>query len=192
MRKLACQPKPPKGAKAGGAEGDRTPDLLIANEALSQLSYGPFRAGGTRVPGPWEGCHLGPGSRTVKDRPWIAPGRACLGQDDPVNVRVANVPDKTDMRPLLEVIIYLLWAYWYIVIAAVILSWLIAFNVVNTRNQIVAMIADFLYRLTEPVFRPIRQFMPNLGGIDFSPLIVLLILYVIERSIVLYIYPNVF
>ncbi len=96
------------------------------------------------------------------------------------------------MRPLLEVIIYLLWAYWYVVIAAVILSWLIAFNVVNTRNPIVATIADFLYRLTEPVFRPIRQFMPNLGGIDFSPLIVLLILYIIERSIVLYIYPNVF
>jgi YggT family protein len=96
------------------------------------------------------------------------------------------------MRPLLEVIIYLLWAYWYVVIAAVILSWLIAFNVVNTRNQIVAMIADFLYRLTEPVFRPIRQMMPNLGGIDFSPLIVLLIIYIIERSIVLYIYPNVF
>jgi YggT family protein len=96
------------------------------------------------------------------------------------------------MRPLLEVIIYLLWAYWYVVIAAVILSWLIAFNVVNTRNQIVAMIADFLYRLTEPVFRQIRQFMPNLGGIDFSPLIVLLILYIIERMIVLYIYPNVF
>src|SRR5690242_13113574 len=97
-----------------------------------------------------------------------------------------------DMRPLLEVIIYLLWAYWYIVIAAVILSWLIVFNVVNTRNHIVAMISDFLYRVTEPVFRPIRQLMPNLGGIDFSPLIVLLILYVIERSIELYIYPNVF
>jgi YggT family protein len=96
------------------------------------------------------------------------------------------------MRPLLEVIIYLLWAYWYVVIAAVILSWLIAFNVVNTRNPIVAMIADFLYRVTEPVFRPIRAFMPNLGGIDFSPLIVLLIIYIIERSIVLYIYPNVF
>ena len=96
------------------------------------------------------------------------------------------------MRPLLEVIIYLLWAYWYIVIAAVILSWLIVFNVVNTRNHIVAMISDFLYRVTEPVFRPIRQLMPNLGGIDFSPLIVLLILYVIERSIELYIYPNVF
>ena len=96
------------------------------------------------------------------------------------------------MRPLLEVIIYLLWAYWYIVIAAVILSWLIVFNVVNTRNHIVAMISDFLYRITEPVFRPIRQLMPNLGGIDFSPLVVMLIIYVITRSIELYIYPYVF
>jgi YggT family protein len=98
---------------------------------------------------------------------------------------------QTEMRPFLEVIIILLDFYWYVVIAAVILSWLIAFNVINTRNQIVAMIADFLYRATEPVFRPIRQLMPNLGGIDFSPLIVLLIIYVIERSIVLYVYPNV-
>ncbi len=97
-----------------------------------------------------------------------------------------------DMRPILEVIIFLLNAYIYIIIAAVIVSWLIAFNVINTRNQIVAMIVDFLYRVTEPVFRPIRQLMPNLGGIDFSPLIVLLIIYVIERSIELYIYPNVF
>jgi len=88
------------------------------------------------------------------------------------------------MRPLLEVIIYLLWAYWYVVIAAVILSWLIAFNVVNTRNQIVAMIADFLFRLTEPVFRPIRQMMPNLGGIDFSPLIVLLAINVLRKLLV--------
>ncbi len=96
------------------------------------------------------------------------------------------------MRPILEVIIFILNAYIYVIIAAVIVSWLIAFNVINTRNQIVAMIVDFLYRVTEPVFRPIRQFMPNLGGIDFSPLIVLLIIYVIERSIELYIYPNVF
>jgi len=96
------------------------------------------------------------------------------------------------MKPILEVILFLLNFYMYIVIAAVILSWLIAFNVINTRNQFVAMIADFLYRLTEPVFRPIRSMMPNLGGIDFSPLIVLLIIYVIERSIQLYIYPYVF
>ena len=80
------------------------------------------------------------------------------------------------MRPILDVILILLDMYMYVVIAAVILSWLIAFNVINTRNQIVAMIADFLYRVTEPVFRPIRNFLPNLGGIDFSPLIVLLII----------------
>jgi YggT family protein len=100
--------------------------------------------------------------------------------------------DPPAMRPILEVIMYILNAYIYIVIAAVIVSWLIAFNVINTRNQVVAMIVDFLYRITEPVFRPIRNMMPNLGGIDFSPLIVLLLIYVIERSIQLYIYPYVF
>src|SRR5689334_6744657 len=97
----------------------------------------------------------------------------------------------TDMRPLPEVIIILLNIYWWIVIIAVIMSWLIAFNVVNTRNQIVGMIADFLYRLTEPVFRPIRNLLPSVGGIDFSPLIVLLIIYVLERYIRDYIYPYV-
>jgi YggT family protein len=95
------------------------------------------------------------------------------------------------MRPLLDVILILLDFYTYIIIAAVILSWLIAFNVINTRNQIVAMIADFLYRVTEPVFRPVRNFLPNLGGIDFSPLIVLLIVYVVRRYISDYIYPYV-
>ncbi|HYW61535.1 MAG TPA: YggT family protein [Xanthobacteraceae bacterium] len=96
------------------------------------------------------------------------------------------------MRPLLEVILILLNLYWWIVIIAVIMSWLIAFNVVNTRHQIVGMIAGFLYSITEPVFRPIRALLPHVGGIDFSPLIVLLIIYVIQRSIVLYVYPNVF
>jgi YggT family protein len=119
-----------------------------------------------------------------------ASGRPCLEHPDPLNVRVTNVRTN-HMRPFLEVIIYLLNFYWYVVIAAVIMSWLIAFNVVNTRNHIVGMISDFLYRLTEPVFRPIRELMPSLGGIDLSPLIVLLIIYLIERSIELYIYPNV-
>ena len=75
---------------------------------------------------------------------------------------------------------------------AAILSWLIAFNVVNTRNQFVGMVSDFLYRITEPALRPIRQFMPNLGGIDISPLILFLIIIFIERVIINYIYPNVF
>ncbi|HLH89488.1 MAG TPA: YggT family protein [Xanthobacteraceae bacterium] len=96
------------------------------------------------------------------------------------------------MKPLLEVLLMLLNIYWWIVIIAVIVSWLIAFNVINTRHPAVNMIVDVLYRLTEPVFRPIRNVMPNFGGLDLSPLVVLLIIYVIERSIVLYVYPNVF
>ena len=95
------------------------------------------------------------------------------------------------MRALFLVIDLALEIYIWIVIAAAIFSWLVAFNVVNTRNQIVGMIADFLYRLTEPVFRPIRNLLPSVGGIDFSPLIVLLIIYVLERYIRDYIYPYV-
>jgi YggT family protein len=96
------------------------------------------------------------------------------------------------MRALLEVILIALQLYMYLVIAGAILSWLIAFNVVNTRHQLVAMISDFLYRITEPVLRPIRQFMPNLGGIDLSPVILFFIIIFIEKVIVTYIYPYVF
>jgi YggT family protein len=96
------------------------------------------------------------------------------------------------MRALLDVIVILLQLYIYLLIAAAVLSWLVAFNVVNTRNQFVAMIGDFLYRVTEPVLRPIRNMMPNLGGIDISPVILILIIILIEKLIYYYIYPNVF
>ena len=96
------------------------------------------------------------------------------------------------MRALFLVIDLALQLYVWIVIAAAILSWLIAFNVVNTRNQFVAMIGDFLYRLTEPVLRPIRNMLPNLGGIDISPVILILIIIFIRYVIALYILPNVF
>ena len=69
---------------------------------------------------------------------------------------------------------------------------LIAFNVVNTRNQVVAMITDMLYRLTEPLLRPIRSMLPNLGGIDVSPVILILLILFLENVIIRYIYPNVF
>jgi YggT family protein len=95
------------------------------------------------------------------------------------------------MKPLIQVLIYLLDFYWWIVIAAVVVSWLIAFNVINTRHQAVAMITDVLYRLTEPVFRPIRNLMPNLGGLDLSPLIVLLIIFVLRSWLQDYILPVV-
>ena len=95
------------------------------------------------------------------------------------------------MRALLDVILLALDLYTYVVIAAVILSWLIAFNVVNTRNQFVAAVAEFLYRITEPLLAPIRSFMPNLGGLDISPIILILIIMFIQRVITYYIYPNV-
>jgi YggT family protein len=96
------------------------------------------------------------------------------------------------MRALLEVILYALQIYIYLLIAAAVLSWLIAFNIVNTRNQAVSMVADFLYRVTEPALRPIRSIMPNLGGIDISPVILILLIIFIEKVIIDYIYPNVF
>jgi YggT family protein len=67
--------------------------------------------------------------------------------------------------------------YVFIIIIGAVLSWLVAFDVVNTRNRLVAMILEFTYRLTEPALRPIRSVLPNLGGIDISPIILLLILW---------------
>ena len=55
------------------------------------------------------------------------------------------------------------------------MSWLVAFGVVNIRNQFIRMVVDMLYRLTEPVLRPIRRMLPNLGGVDISPVVLLLI-----------------
>ena len=80
------------------------------------------------------------------------------------------------MRSLLWLIDTLLMLYVYLLIASAILSWLVAFNVVNVRNPVVAQIGDFLYRVTEPALRPIRRFLPSLGGIDVSPVILILLL----------------
>ena len=91
------------------------------------------------------------------------------------------------MRALLDVILIALNIYMWIVIAAVILSWLVAFNVVNTRHPFVANVAEFLYRITEPALRPIRNLLPNLGGIDISPIIVILIIFFIQSVII----PNI-
>ena len=95
------------------------------------------------------------------------------------------------MRAILDIVIIILDLYVWLLIASAILSWLIAFNVVNTRNQFVAAVAEFLYRITEPVLAPIRRFMPNLGGLDISPIILILLIMFIQRVIAYYIYPNV-
>jgi YggT family protein len=91
------------------------------------------------------------------------------------------------MRELLGFISLLLTLYIYVLIAAAVLSWLIAFNVVNTRHPFVGMVAEFLYRVTEPVLRPIRKRLPNMGGIDISPIIVIIIIWFIQLVII----PNI-
>ena len=95
------------------------------------------------------------------------------------------------MRAILDVILIALQIYVWLLIASAVLSWLIAFNVVNTRNQFVATVGEFLYRITEPVLAPIRNLMPNLGGLDISPIILILIIMFIQRVITYYVYPNV-
>ena len=70
--------------------------------------------------------------------------------------------------------------YVWLLIASVVLSWLIAFNVINTGNRLVYELQNFLYRVTEPLLRPIRNILPNLGGIDLSPLVLILALYFVR------------
>jgi YggT family protein len=87
------------------------------------------------------------------------------------------------LAPFIEVILMLLSFVWWVIIASVVASWLVAFGVVNTRNDVVYRILDILNRVTDPIFRPIRRFVPPMGGLDLAPMIVLLIIYVVQREI---------
>jgi YggT family protein len=87
------------------------------------------------------------------------------------------------MNPFLWLVDTLITLYIWILIAAAVLSWLIAFNVVNARNPIVANVGEFLYRITEPALRPIRNMLPNLGGIDISPVILIIGLLFLKQFI---------
>jgi YggT family protein len=89
------------------------------------------------------------------------------------------------MAPLIGFVVLVIDLYIWVVIASAILSWLVAFNVVNMNNRFVLSIADMLYRLTEPALRPIRNILPNLGGIDISPVILILILLFIRDVVLL-------
>ncbi len=92
------------------------------------------------------------------------------------------------MQALIEVLLIVIEIYIYLLVAMAILSWLIAFNVVNTRNRFVAMVVDFLYRITEPALRPLRRIIPSIGGIDISPAVLILILIFVQRLIVTNLY----
>ncbi|MEI9927416.1 MAG: YggT family protein [Sphingomonas sp.] len=92
---------------------------------------------------------------------------------------------------LLDIIQVLLTVIWWIIVIQAILSWLIAFNVINTYNEFVRSIWIALQRMTEPLYRPIRRILPDFGALDFSPLVVLIILYILMYVVIprLYVTP---
>lgn len=85
------------------------------------------------------------------------------------------------MQSLLDLISAIIQLYTFIIIGQVIVSWLVSFNVINMTNQFVYMVSNTLYRATEPALQPIRRFIPNLGGLDVSPVILLLLLYFVQN-----------
>ena len=95
------------------------------------------------------------------------------------------------MHAVLHLVLLVIRIYIWLLIASAVLSWLIAFNVVNTRNPIVNSVGEFLYRVTEPLLRPIRNLMPNLGGIDVSP-VILIIGLLFLRQLIFWLYIRLF
>jgi YggT family protein len=96
------------------------------------------------------------------------------------------------MRAILDVTLQALDLFSLLIIVSVVSSWLVAFNVLNMRNNIVRALVEGLYRVTEPAMRPIRRRLPDFGGMDLSPVVLLLLIMLIERVINYYIYPYVF
>ena len=90
------------------------------------------------------------------------------------------------MEPFVNLLYRILDVYYYILIINIILSWLIAFNVLNTYNRFVGMILYATQRLTNPLLNPIRRFLPNLGGLDISPIVLILLIFFIKDSLRVY------
>ena len=93
------------------------------------------------------------------------------------------------MIAIFYLVLQILKIYSYIVIANVVISWLVAFNVLNTQNRFVYSILDFTYRLTEPFLNRIRRYLPNLGAFDISPIILLMFIWIIQMCMEYYIRP---
>ena len=96
------------------------------------------------------------------------------------------------MIAIFYLVLQILKLYSYVVIANVLISWLIAFNILNTQNRFVYSILEFSYRLTDPLLNKIRRFLPNLGTLDISPIVLLLLIWFIEMCMKLYIAPIIF
>jgi YggT family protein len=96
---------------------------------------------------------------------------------------VRNKRASAAMNALGSLLVSAIQIYIWLLVGSALLSWLLAFNVLNPRNQVVYTIADFLHRVTEPALRPIRRFVPNLGGIDISPVVLILLLIFVQNLI---------
>ena len=92
------------------------------------------------------------------------------------------------MRAVLDVVLLALQSYVWILIASAVLSWLIAFNVINTHNDFVGQLWYVLDRITEPLYRPFRRIMPDFGGLDLTPMVVLILLIIMQQAVMPYLY----
>ena len=95
------------------------------------------------------------------------------------------------MIAIFYLVLQILKLYYYVVLANVLISWLVAFNVLNTQNKFVYSILEMTYRLTDPILNRIRRFLPNLGSLDISPVILLVLIWFIEMCMHLYIKPMI-
>lgn len=89
---------------------------------------------------------------------------------------------------LLDILSILLNILWWIIIVQAVMSWLIAFNVINTHNDFVGQLWHVLDRITEPLYRPFRRIMPDFGGIDLTPMVVLILLIILQGPVMAYLY----
>ena len=87
------------------------------------------------------------------------------------------------LAPFFEALYFALNLVWWLIIISVVASWLVAFGVINTRNTTVYRILDMLNRATEPLYRPIRRIIPPMGGLDLAPMVLILIIYILQREI---------
>ena len=96
------------------------------------------------------------------------------------------------MIAIFYLVLQILKLYSYVVITNVIISWLVAFNVLNTHNRFVYSILELSYKLTEPMLNKIRRFLPNLGTLDISPVILLVLIWFLQTCMYLYLAPILF
>lgn len=92
------------------------------------------------------------------------------------------------MTSIFQILEYLLTILFWIIMIQVILSWLIAFNVINTRNEFIRQFLYALDRITDPLYRPLRRILPDFGGLDFSPMIVLIVIKILQDILL----PNIY